>query len=95
MLFLILLQYNKPVAAVEQHLDEHRQFLEKYYQSKHFICSGPRHPRTGGVILCHAKSRKEVEDIIREDPFDQYQLADYEIIAFEPTRYAEGFAQFL
>lgn len=94
-MFLILLQYIRPLAAIEHYLDAHRAFLEKYYQSGQFILSGRRKPRSGGLILCKASSRKEVEQIIAEDPFDKYQLAMYEIIEFEPTAYVNELQSYL
>ncbi|HEY8915702.1 MAG TPA: YciI family protein [Chitinophaga sp.] len=86
-MFLILLQYIRPLTAIEHYLDAHKAFLDQYYQSGKFILSGRRKPRSGGLILCKASSRKEVEQIIAEDPFDKFQLALYEIIEFEPTTY--------
>jgi len=94
-MFLILLQYIRPLTAIEHYLDAHNTFLEKYYQSGQFILSGRRKPRSGGLILCKASSRKEVEQIIMEDPFDKYQLALYEIIEFEPTSYVEELQTYL
>lgn len=84
-MYLILLQYIRPVAAIEHYMDQHRAFLEKYYKSGQFIMSGRRKPKSGGLIICKASSRKEVEQIMSEDPLDKFQLALYEIIEFEPT----------
>ncbi len=84
-MFLIMLQYIRPLAAIDHYLDAHKIFLDKYAQSGHFILSGKRKPRTGGIILCKASSRREVEAILAEDPFDKLQLALYEVIEIEPT----------
>jgi uncharacterized protein YciI len=88
-MYLIMLQYIRPLAAIDHYLDAHQKFLEKYYQSGHFFLSGRRKPRTGAVILCNASSRKEVEAILAEDPLDKFQLALYEIIEIEPTTIPE------
>lgn len=87
-MFLIMLQYIRPVAAVEHFMEAHTAFLQKHYESGQFILSGRRKPKSGAVILCNASSRKEVEQIMSEDPLEKYQLALYEIIEFEPTMYA-------
>ncbi|PUZ26556.1 Uncharacterized conserved protein YciI, contains a putative active-site phosphohistidine [Chitinophaga costaii] len=84
-MYLVLVQYVRPLAAIDHYLDQHLAFLEKYYETGQFILSGRRKPRTGGLILVKASSRREVEAIIAEDPFDRLQLAMYEIIEFEPT----------
>lgn len=87
-MFLILLQYIRPVAAVEHFMEAHTAFLQKYYDSGKFILSGRRKPKSGSLILCQASSRREVEQIMSEDPLEKFQLAMYEIIEFEPTAYA-------
>lgn len=86
-MYLIMLQYIRPVAAVEHFMEAHTAFLQKHYESGRFILSGRRKPKSCSLILCNASSRKEVEEIMSEDPLEKYQLAMYEIIEFEPTRY--------
>ncbi|MEV4882721.1 Uncharacterized conserved protein YciI, contains a putative active-site phosphohistidine [Chitinophaga ginsengisegetis] len=87
-MFLIMLQYIRPVAAVEHYMEAHTAFLQKHFDSGRFILSGRRKPKSGSVILCNAASRREVEEIMSEDPLERFQLALYEIIEFEPTKYA-------
>ncbi|GFZ33182.1 hypothetical protein CSC2_37080 [Clostridium zeae] len=94
-MFIINLTYIKPIEEVEKYLNEHIAFLNKYYDNKNFICSGRKNPRTGGVILCNAKDMKEVEGIINEDPFKKNTIAAYEIVEFQPTKYAEDFKIFV
>lgn len=77
------------------YLDSHISFLEKYYALRKFICSGRQEPRTGGIILCNAKDKGEVNSIIKEDPFYENNIAKYEIIEFMPTNYADGFKEFI
>lgn len=69
----------------------HRVYLEKYYSSKKFFCSGRRNPRIGGVILCNATDINEVKDIVKDDPFYIKNIAEYEIIHFIPTKYSAEF----
>jgi uncharacterized protein YciI len=87
-MFLIMLQYIRPVAAVEHYMEAHTAFLQKHFDSGRFILSGRRKPKSGSVILCNAATRREVEEIMSEDPLERFQLALYEIIEFEPTKYA-------
>ena len=94
-MFLILLTYTHGLEKIEVHLIEHRVFLDKYYSLNKFVCSGARNPRTGGVILCKAGTIKEVEDIIMEDPFHRHKAASYEIVEFNPTKFAMGFEKFV
>jgi uncharacterized protein YciI len=94
-MFLILLNYIRPLSAIDHFMDAHRAFLDKYYQSGNFIFSGRKNPRSGGVILCRAENRRTVEKIISEDPFEQNNLAMYDIIEFQPTQCIAGIEQFL
>lgn len=80
---------------VEENLEAHRAYLDKYYALGKFVCSGRRNPRTGGIIMCKADGKTEVENIIKEDPFHFKGIADYEIIDFTPTKYAPGFEKFI
>lgn len=84
-MFVILVNYLRPLAEVDALLAEHRAFLAQRYASGHFLVSGRREPRDGGVILARAASRAEVEAIVTEDPFHQAGLAEYQILEFTPT----------
>ncbi|WP_027995333.1 YciI family protein [Simplicispira psychrophila] len=94
MLFLILLDYVRPLAEVELHIAEHRAFLTHHYAAGHFLLSGRKEPRTGGVILARATSLDEVTQWIADDPFRKSGVASYEIIAWEATMVAEGMPKF-
>lgn len=84
-MFIIQLTYNRSLAEVDQLLDDHKLFLEKYYAEGIFLLSGRKNPRTGGIILARAESIAIVEKIIAEDPFNRHGLADYTITEFLPT----------
>ncbi|WP_297970398.1 YciI family protein [uncultured Capnocytophaga sp.] len=94
-MYLIILTYQKDLNEVEKHLEAHRAYLDKHYASGHFVASGAQVPRTGGVILCKAGNRGEVEAIIAQDPFYKHQIATYQIIEFTPTKYSEAFGKVL
>ena len=69
-MFVLILTYKAPIEKVIELLEAHCCYLDKYYAAGIFLASGPQVPRTGGVILCRAQSRAEVEKIIGEDPFN-------------------------
>jgi uncharacterized protein YciI len=94
-MFLVLLKYIKSLEEVERHLDEHVQFLNKYYNQNKFIFSGRRNPRTGGVILINSSTEAEVKQIINEDPFYMHNIAQYEAIEFVPSKYDPRFSCFV
>ncbi|MHC1748612.1 MAG: YciI family protein [Cellulosilyticaceae bacterium] len=94
-MFILNLTYVKPIEDVEKYLSCHISFLEKYYETGKFICSGRKNPRTGGIILCSAQDINEVNTILNEDPFYKENIATYEIIEFVPTKYADNFKFFV
>lgn len=91
-MFILLSRYVKPLAEVDAVLDDHRAFLTRMYDNGVFVASGPLVPRTGGVILASASSRAQVEEILREDPFVQHGVSEYEIHEFTPNRSTPAFA---
>ncbi|GAA4790450.1 YciI family protein [Olivibacter ginsenosidimutans] len=93
-MFIISLTYQAPISTVEQHMEEHLAFLNKYYQKEKFICSGRKNPRTGGVILVYNCTIDEVSELIKEDPFYIHKIALYDIIEFIPTKYNAHFEYF-
>ncbi len=94
-MFVIVLNYKRPIEIVDHYLVEHRTFLEKYYQQDAFIASGPRNPRTGGIILSQLKNREKLDEILREDPFYVHGIAEYEVMEFEPVKFHKDFEKFI
>lgn len=94
-MYLIILTYTHGLEKIEEHLAEHRVYLDKYYALGNFICSGAQQPRTGGIILCKAGRIEDVEQIVSEDPFHIHGAAGYQIIEFNPTKYAPAFESFV
>lgn len=84
-MFVIIVKYKKSLSEIEKHLEAHRALLKKNFAEKKLIAAGPQDPRIGGIILsCHS-NRQEVEEFINSDPFKQNDLADYEIIGWNPN----------
>ena len=88
-MFVIELVYKSDLAKIDAHMTAHVKFLKKYYASGHFVVSGRKIPRDGGIILAVGKSREEIEAIVHEDPFHAHGLADFRIIEFRASQRAE------
>ncbi len=78
------------LAEIDAHLDAHRAFLDRHFATGAFLASGPKVPRTGGVILAHGTDRQALELTLNQDPFRQLGLANYVIEAVQLTRFAEN-----
>lgn len=92
-MFVIELIYKAPLAEIDSHMPAHMKFLKKYYASGHFLVSGRKVPRDGGIILAVGKDRNEIEAIAREDPFSARGLADIRVIEFRASQHADDIQQ--
>jgi uncharacterized protein YciI len=88
-MFVIELIYKADLAEIDAVMAAHVRFLKKYYASGHFLVSGRKIPRDGGIILAVGTSREQIEAIVREDPFHRRGLADFRIIEFRASQRAD------
>ena len=88
-MFVIELIYKADLSEIDAHMTAHVRFLKKHYASGHFLVSGRKIPRDGGIIIALGKDRGEVEAIIREDPFCTAGLADFRVIEFRASQRAD------
>ncbi|HEY7169726.1 MAG TPA: YciI family protein [Vicinamibacterales bacterium] len=88
-MFVIELIYKAPLAAIDAAMADHVAFLNKHYAAGHFLVSGRKIPREGGIILAVADSRAQIEAIVRDDPFCSRGLAQFRIIEFRASQRAE------
>lgn len=82
-MFVINLSYTRPLQEVDALLDDHVRYLAPYFANQTFLMSGPKVPRTGGVIIANCASLLEMQSIIAQDPFFVAKVASYDIIEFE------------
>ncbi len=90
-MYIIELTYKVSAEEIDKNLDAHMNYIEKYYNTGHFLASGRKEPRDGGIIFARAKSRERIEDIVSKDPFNINGFADYRIIEFKATKKTKGY----
>jgi uncharacterized protein YciI len=88
-MFVIELIYKADLAQIDARMKAHVLFLKKHYASGHFLVSGRKIPRDGGIILALGRSREEIESIMRADPFCKHGLADIRIVEFRASQRAD------
>jgi uncharacterized protein YciI len=88
-MFVIELRYTASLDEIDAQMTAHVTFLKKYYASGHFVVSGRKIPRDGGIIVATGTSRRDIEAIIREDPFCKNGLAEFRIIEFRASQRAD------
>ena len=89
-MFVIELNYIQPLKIIDAHMQEHIKFLDKYYASGNFLMSGRKVPRSGGIIIATGKTKKEMEKIIKADPFYKLGLAEFTITEFNASQRAQN-----
>src|SRR5262249_32644814 len=85
-MFVIQLIYKAPLTALDPDLAHHVAFLNAHYASGHFLVSGRKIPRDGGIIIAVGESRQQIEAIVREDPFCARGLAEFRIVEFRASQ---------
>lgn len=89
-MYIVNLNYIKPIEEVEKYLGEHRDFLDKYLNLGNLILAGRKNPRTGGLFILSCDNEEEMNKIVKEDPFYLNKVADYDITEIIPTKLQEG-----
>src|SRR5262245_33722760 len=92
-MFVIELAYKADLAKIDAHMAAHMRFLRKQYAAGHFLVSGRKIPRDGGIILAVGESRQQIETIAAQDPFVTSGLAEVRVIEFRVSQRAQDIQQ--
>ncbi len=87
-MFVIELIYKAALEEIDAHMAAHVRFLKTHYASGHFLVSGRKVPRDGGIILAVGSSRQEIEAIVEQDPFVTAGLAEFRVVEFRASQRA-------
>jgi uncharacterized protein YciI len=87
-MFIIELIYKAPLTKIDAAMKAHVAFLNRYYASGHFVVSGRKIPRDGGIIVAVGSDKADIERIMREDPFCARGLAEARVIEFRASQMA-------
>lgn len=93
-MLVVDITYTAELSEIEKVLADHRNFLQTYYDNNTFLASGPKNPRTGGVILAQT-DKSTMENIIAQDPYNLAGVAEYTITEFEPVKCRDDLAGIL
>jgi uncharacterized protein YciI len=88
-MFVIELTYVADLAKIDALMPKHMVFLRKHYASGHFVVSGRKIPRDGGIIVAVGESREQIERIASQDPFVVQGLAEVRVIEFRVSQRAD------
>lgn len=88
-MFVIDLVYKAPLSEIDAAMKAHMAYLQRGYDAGHFLVSGRKVPREGGVILALAENRAELEALVAQDPFVAQGLAEARITEFRASQRAD------
>ncbi|MEU6149362.1 YciI family protein [Actinosynnema sp. NPDC047251] len=92
-MYIVLLEYIKPLAEVDYTLPDHVDWLNKQYEAGYFLASGRQTPRVGGVIITRPMPRGKLDALLATDPFAVQKLARHRVVEFRATKTAPELAK--
>jgi len=90
MIHIISIKFEKSLEIIDKILDDHRKFLKTGYQQNLFIASGPKTPRTGGVIIAKG-DLNEIKKFLEKDPYNINDAATYSYESFNAVLHNDDF----
>lgn len=89
-MYIVELQYSKPLAEIEAHMHAHVEWLKHWYREGLLVMSGPKSPRNGSILVVRARDQDVLWEMLRQDPFHELGLVQQVITEFHPSRYMEN-----
>jgi len=85
-MFVLELTYTADLSEIDAAMKAHMRWLKAQYAAGHFLVSGRKIPRDGGVIIAAGPDRGAVEKIAAQDPFVVQGLATVRVIEFRASQ---------
>ena len=89
-MFAVISTYKKSLDEVDKKREEHLAYVKNFILSGKFLVVGRKNPVDGAVIIAHNLTKKELEEIFKNDPYYMNGLAEYSITEFNPASFANG-----
>lgn len=93
---LAIIRFRKPIEQVLSVLDAHRAYLGTLKEKGLLLASGPLDPRNGGALLLRVPDYDvdaELDNIRDNDPYIKANVAQYELLPWNPVIGKEGLDQ--
>ncbi len=85
--FVVDIKYKVPFDKISEIVESHRAYLSKGYDSGLLLLSGPKESKTGGLVIAKSKTKDELIDFFKNDPYFLNDFAEYSFIEFLPVKY--------
>lgn len=95
-MFIVNLTYIRPIEEIEARTADHRAWLDQHIASGLLLATGPKVPRTGGILVVSGQlDREALMAVLAEDPFQRHGLAEYEVIEFKAVKHNPALASLI
>jgi uncharacterized protein YciI len=84
--FMVEVTYTGTPEQIAATVTEHRAYLQIGFDKGWLLMSGPRSPRTGGIVIARAPSLEALQGFFKTDPYNLKHFATYQFIEFDPVK---------
>ena len=92
-MYIVNLTYIRPIEEIEARTADHRAWLDQHIASGLFLATGPKVPRTGGILVVSGKLDTDaLMAVLDDDPFNRHGLASYEVTEFKAVKHNPALA---
>jgi uncharacterized protein YciI len=89
-MFLLISRFTVPPSQVADQNKAHRAWVRAHADAGHFVAGGPEVPYQGAVIVAVGATRDELNSWIKDDPFVEHGLAQYDIREYDIVHAGPG-----
>lgn len=87
-MYISLTRYLREFSLEEPVVAEHWRYQDAAYERGELVCSGPRIPSGGGVIILRTDSEQVARQVMDADPLVVQGVVGYDLVRFRATRAA-------
>ena len=84
--FLVLLRFSEQRSKAKDLMADHNAWIDHAFEDGTLLLVGSLQPGLGGVALARVRSRADLEDLVRRDPFVAEGVVSVEILEVAPSR---------
>ncbi len=85
-MFIVLLRFSANKDQAGRFMDGHKDWIDRGFVDGVFLMVGSLQPSSGGGILAHNTTLRELEKRVDADPFVAENVVDAEIIELTPAK---------
>ena len=90
-MFVVFLKFSENKSLASDFMDDHKRWIKKGIDDSVFMVVGSLQPNLGGGIIASSPSYSELEKRVKEDPFVEKDIVQYEIYEITPSMANEKF----